>query len=359
MIKDRTPFSILVIEDNPGDQVIVEEYLHEHLLGPKITGAASYQEAKTILESKEDAFDVILLDLTLPDISKEALIEATGQINLEIPVIILTGYTDLDFAVRSLSVGVSDYLLKDTITPLVIYKSILYSIERQRFLKSLRASEKKYMDIFHLSPEPMWVYEAATLKFLDVNKAAIERYGYSKDEFLSMTLAEIRPAEDMPLLDQAIRDIEQISGGGVVKGGPYRHRKKDSSVIFVDLRFNSIDFKGSKAMIILATDVTERVARLRAIEEQNRNLKEIAWTQSHIVRAPVARLKSIVDMLTCSVELDDFEREKLLKSIRDSADELDIITKDIARKSQIVLDNDSPLEGMQDVGGYSDDLKAE
>lgn len=344
MIKDSTSLHILIVEDNPGDQLIVEEYLKDHLTRHKITSSATYGEAEELLKDGSNSFDVILLDLTLPDISKETLIARTAEMVDGIPVIILTGYADLDFAVKSLSVGMSDYLIKDTITPLVIYKSIIYAIERQRFIMSLKASEKRYMDIFHLSPEPMWLYEAKTYRFLDVNNAAINRYGYSKDEFLQMTLADIRPREDVPLFHEAVKTVNHASVGGEIEDGPFRHQKKDGTIIFVDIRFNFIDFRGSRAVIILATNVTERVMRMRAIEMQNKKLKDIAWTQSHVVRAPLSRLKSIVDMLHSSVPLDEDERNRLLNSIRDSADELDIITKDIVRKSRAALANSETAE---------------
>src|SRR5690606_5724016 len=148
------------------------------------------------------------LDLSLPDVSKEELIKSSKEFN-QLPVIILTGYSDMDFAVNSLSQGVSDYLIKDMITPLILYKSVIYSIERHRFLQSLIASEKRYMDLFHLSPAPMWVYNLETLEFLDVNKAAVNNYGYTREEFMSMTLKDIRPSEDIQYLEEA---VEQSRG---------------------------------------------------------------------------------------------------------------------------------------------------
>jgi CheY-like chemotaxis protein len=74
MMKDSTPLRILIVEDNPGDQLIVEEYLHDHLVHPLITCATNFGETVELLEAEAAAFDVILLDLTLPDISKETLI---------------------------------------------------------------------------------------------------------------------------------------------------------------------------------------------------------------------------------------------------------------------------------------------
>jgi PAS domain S-box-containing protein len=192
----------------------------------------------------------------------------------------------------------------------------------------------------------MWVYEAKTYRFLDVNEAATVRYGYTKQEFLEITPAEICPDDDVHLFRNALEVVDSSSKGGEIQDGPYRHKIKNGTIIYVDLRFNFIDFRGAKAVIILATDVTGRVGRLRAIEKQNQNLKEIAWTQSHVVRAPLSRLKSIVKMLNSKVKLDEAERKLLLTGIQDSADELDIVTKDIIRKSRVALADFEPANNV-------------
>src|SRR5690606_34852793 len=104
------------------------------------------------------------------------------------PVIVLTGYSDIDFGIKSLSMGISDYLLKEELSATSLYKSIMYSIERKEIYRTLKESEKRYKDLFHLSPEPMWLYDVETLKFLDINNAAIKHYGFSREEFLNMTI---------------------------------------------------------------------------------------------------------------------------------------------------------------------------
>lgn len=135
--------TILVIEDNPGDFALVEEFLLEQIEAPLISHAFSYKEAKNILTVKEDPFDIILLDLSLPDKTGMPLIQGIVEISLNAPVIVLTGYADLNFGVKSLSSGVADYILKDELTALSLYKSIVYSTERKRITSALETSEKR------------------------------------------------------------------------------------------------------------------------------------------------------------------------------------------------------------------------
>lgn len=341
MTLDNHAYRILVIEDNPGDYLLVEDFFTEHLKSPDLTHATKFKVALSLIEKNPDAYDVILLDLSLPDIDKEKLITEAGNISKRVPVIILTGYSDLDFAVKSLAQGVSDYLVKDTINPLLLYKSMIYSIERHRFLKSLRDSERRYMDLFHLSPAPIWVYELDTLTFLDVNNAAIHHYGYSKEEFLSMTLRDIRPEEKIPILEDAIDQVRNKTQQYF--SSSYKHRTKTGSVIDVELANNPINFNGISAEIVLATDITEKLQQLKAIEAQNQKLREIAWTQSHIVRAPVARLMGLIDMIKNN-GLDAAEKNELLEHVFTSAEEIDQVIKKIVNDSHSVKEITQNIE---------------
>ncbi|WP_025763104.1 PAS domain S-box protein [Dyadobacter tibetensis] len=330
---DKTKYRILVIEDNPGDYLLIDEYLHEYISEPELRHVQTYSQAETLLGQTQDLFDLILLDLSLPDIGKDQLLHVAQQVSQTVPVIILTGYPDMDFASNSLSMGVSDYLVKDKITALILYKSIIYALQRDKFLHSLRASQKRYMELFHLSPAPMWVYNLETLDFLDVNDAAIHHYGYSEAEFLSMSLRNIRPAEDMVFLEQAMTKMKETSNQRYKN--IYRHIKKDGSIIKVEIIGNKIDFNGVPAEIVMATDITEKLVQLQAIENQNKNLKEIAWMQSHVLRAPVARIMGIIQLMQDD-EMDHLEKESLLKEVYQSATEIDSVIKNIVDKSQAI-----------------------
>ena len=106
MPERRRSQTILVIEDNPGDFALVEEFLLEKIETTAISHASSYMEAQNILSAKTIPFDIILLDLSLPDKTGIPLIRDIVGMSLNAPVILLTGYVDLTFGVRSLSLGV-------------------------------------------------------------------------------------------------------------------------------------------------------------------------------------------------------------------------------------------------------------
>ena len=199
MPNHKNEFNILVIEDNPGDFALVEEFLLEQIENLKLVRAKNYEEARAIFLLKEVQIDIVLLDLSLPDKTGIPLIKDIVEMSLSAPVIVLTGYSDFDFGVKSLSLGISDYILKDELSSTSLYRSIVYNLERKKITSALEESEKKYSELFHLSPLPMFVFEAETLDFLDVNDAFIKHYGYTREETLRMNLKELRPAEEAPM----------------------------------------------------------------------------------------------------------------------------------------------------------------
>jgi diguanylate cyclase (GGDEF)-like protein/PAS domain S-box-containing protein len=115
-------------------------------------------------------------------------------------------------------------------------------------------SEEEYRLLFESNPIPMWVFERATLRFLAVNRAAINQYGYTEHEFLDATIADIRPTEDIPAM---LADVEK-RGVGLQEPGIWRHRRKNGSLLDVEIAAHSIDYRGAKAELVAATDITER-----------------------------------------------------------------------------------------------------
>ena len=322
----------MVVEDNAGDFTLIQDYIEERFLSPNISWARSFAEASELLINPSIKNDIILLDLTLPDKSGETLINEMLPICQEAPLVILTGYSDIEFGAKSLSLGVSDYLIKDELDSAFLYKSVLYSIERKKAQTQVENSEKRYNDLFHLSPIPMWVYDTETLRFLDVNLSAERHYGYSLQEFLSMTISDIRPEEDIPLMMERVKMLNENAPTFSV--GTFRHKKKNGDIIHVDIQSNTIPFQNSVGRIILANDVTERFAYIEAIEKQNEKLKEIAWIQSHVVRAPLARIIGIVDLIKNEGFHDSADNRKLFGYLLNSADELDTIVRNISKKAE-------------------------
>ena len=143
-------YNVLVVEDNPGDFVLIEDYLEEAKVIQELSKAENFNSAKQILSEADNDIDIILLDLSLPDMAGEPLLREIHLLAKSKPIIILTGYPDMDFAVRSLALGASDYLLKDVLNSTVLHKSILYNIERNKFLVNLRKSEATLFLIFFI-----------------------------------------------------------------------------------------------------------------------------------------------------------------------------------------------------------------
>ncbi|HSK64881.1 MAG TPA: PAS domain S-box protein [Pyrinomonadaceae bacterium] len=140
-----------------------------------------------------------------------------------------------------------------------------------RIEEALRKSEAQYRLLFESNPQAMWVYDVETLRFLAVNDAAVRRYGYSRAEFLAMTIMDIRSPEDAQLLAAHLAKRQ----GDVDHAGEWRHRKKDGTVINVEVTANRLNFGGRSAEFVLANDVTERKkaeSALRVSEDRYRDL---------------------------------------------------------------------------------------
>jgi PAS domain S-box-containing protein len=332
MATDKKSYNILIVEDNPGDFVLVEDLLFEKMKYPTLSHAKNFSSAKRFLSIKDKKFDVVILDISLPDKTGEALVLEMVALCKKTPIIILTGFADFSFGLKALSLGVADYIFKDDLTSGILYKSIIYSLERKRTTTALEESEKKYSELFHLSPLPMFVFDQTDLKILNVNKAALKHYQYTREEFLGMALNDISLADDMQRIEEALfssRDQKQIS-----LPGTYRHKKKNGEIIQVEISGNAIPYKGKNAKVILAIDVTERVNYIKAVEEQNEKLREISWIQSHVVRAPLARILGLISLIK-DLKANGIEKAEIMDYLEISANELDQVIREITNKTNV------------------------
>ena len=140
-----------------------------------------------------------------------------------------------------------------------------------RIEEALRKSEAQYRLLFESNPQPMWVYDLMTLRFLAVNDAAVRHYGYSRTEFLDMTIRDIRPPEEV----KALEDYLASDGPDLNNAGEWRHRKKDGIPINVEITANRLNFGGRPAEFVLVQDVTEKKkaeTALRISEDRYRDL---------------------------------------------------------------------------------------
>ena len=122
----------------------------------------------------------------------------------------------------------------------------------KRFEAALRDSEERYRLLFESTPQPIWVYNEDTLNFLAVNEAATRTYGYTREEFLSMTIDDIRARGDIPTL------MIKNAPDDLVISSPWRHMTKDGKTIYVEMSSHPVVFDGKNSRLVIVNDVTER-----------------------------------------------------------------------------------------------------
>jgi diguanylate cyclase (GGDEF)-like protein/PAS domain S-box-containing protein len=178
--------------------------------------------------------------------------------------------------------------------------------ERKRAEQAIRESEHRYRTLFEMNPLPMWVYDLESLRFTAVNDAAIRHYGYSRDQFLKMTIAEIRPPEDVPAMLASLKSLEERRTSHQV-----RHTKRDKTIIDVDVTSFEFSNAGRRARLVIAQDITERKRaddELRRSEQRYRELFEYAndLVYTHDLEGLVT------SMNVAGERLSGYSREELL-----------------------------------------------
>jgi PAS domain S-box-containing protein len=214
--------------------------------------------------------------------------------------------------------------------------TILQELELQSKLKEevaqtaelnskLMESKSHYKSLFVQNPSPMWVVEAESYRFLQVNDAAINSYGYTRAEFLNMTVKELRFSINA---DGTDKDLKEQYVLGKAHRYITQHQKKNQRIFDVELRSNTIVFEGKQVILAIGRDITQQNSYIQAIEEQNRKLQDIAYIQSHSVRAPLANIMGLVELIKMNNET--IENLELIERLDVCANAFDVVIKKIA-----------------------------
>ena len=249
------PIKILLVEDNPGDARLIEILLSE-VETPRfsITHVGWLEEAIERLRGDEEDFDVILLDLSLPDSRGLETVRRTRGAAPRTPMVVLSGHHDEEVALQALKGGAEDYLVKGRGSGDTIARVIRYSIERQNAQEALRRSEELYRTVVEQAAENIFLVDIETKRILEANAALAISLGYTMGELKEMTLYDI-VAHDRENID---RNIQRIVQEGHRSLGERKYRRKDGSLADVEVNTRTISYGGREAMCIVAHDVTER-----------------------------------------------------------------------------------------------------
>jgi len=180
--------------------------------------------------------------------------------------------------------------------------------ERSKAAEELQRSQESFRVLFEQHPHPMWVYDLETLRFLEVNQCAVENYGYSRDEFLSMSIADIRPDEDAPTLMKYMHTKRpHLNHAGV-----WRHRTKSGDVMDVEVTTHTLDFRGHRSSLVMAQDVTERCLLEQQLQDHALHnpltgLPNRALLLDRVDRLNAQARRSNADVTVLCLNLDNFK----------------------------------------------------
>lgn len=163
-------------------------------------------------------------------------------------------------------------IFKDSIFAIIVTGSLLFF--HKEFYRYIARSEKVTATLFKKSPYPLWIYDLTTFRFLSVNEAAVMLYGYSEQEFLNMTIADIRLQDDVPALISAVEKIKHNFNHNYHWSGTWRHRRKDNQLIYAEISSHEIIYEGKKSGFVLAYNVTDKVEQDLKLQALNQDLEK-------------------------------------------------------------------------------------
>jgi two-component system, cell cycle sensor histidine kinase and response regulator CckA len=246
---------LLHIEDNEDDGLLVARHLKLVGFDASARRVETAHDMRTALLA--GTWDLIISDWSLPSFSALEALAVLKDSERDIPLIIVSGTIDEETAIQALRSGARDFLVKSKLSRLgsAVERELVESESRRARHEAeaqLLASESRYRALFENIPTPMWAFDVETLRFLAVNEAACVHYGYTEAEFRAMTIKDLRPADEVPDLMEAL--TRPMDGRRV-----WRHRRKDGRSIHVEVRGHELVFEGRLARVVLVNDVTERL----------------------------------------------------------------------------------------------------
>jgi PAS domain S-box-containing protein len=206
-------------------------------------------------------------------------------------------------------------------------------IRRQN--RRLEQSEDQYRQLFECNPNPMWIYRSDDLRFVKVNLAAIDMYGYTEEEFLAMSILDIRPAEDK----EKIKNYTTSFNPGIAKAGNWGHLKRNGELLYSSIVAHELIFNNEACRLVMATNITDMILKEEKIKAQNATLHEIAWSNSHEIRRSLCSVMSLTTLLSDAAT--ENERREYINLLQQCTQDFDEVLKKNNNKVDLLKETDS------------------
>jgi PAS domain S-box-containing protein len=337
---------ILLVEDNPGDVRRIQEMLKE-AGNLRFTLALANRLDAALLLCREQRFDVLLLDLGLPDSEGLDSFDKLHARIPEVPIIVLTGLNDEQLAVESLNRGAQDYLVKGQVEGTLLVRSIRYAIERKRTEQMLDA-------LFEFSPDSIIVVNIDG-NITRANQQTEKLFGYSRQDMMN------KPIE--MLLPNRYHEKHRSHRTGYHKNPTLRPmglgielfgRRKDGGEFPVDVMLSPVETSQGRVIKAVVRDITERKRaekeirklneeleervrqRTAQLEDANKELEAFSYSVSHDLRAPLRAIDGFSKIVTeeHSHQLSQ-EALRLFKIVRDNTSKMGQLIDDLLAFSRI------------------------
>ena len=207
------------------------------------------------------------------------------------------------------------------------------AVDNARLYRAAQEAGERYGMLFESNPQPMWVFDADTLAFLEVNDAAVRQYGYSRDELLSMTIMELLPSEHAPGVPHGLERSSSHRGDVAL----IQHQRKDGTLVDMELVSHEMELDGRRARLVLGTDISERTRTRAALQQSEEQLRQaqrmdaagrLAGGVAHDFNNLLTTIRGFSELLLRDLP-DDHARRKDVEQIRKAADRGALLTRQL------------------------------
>jgi PAS domain S-box-containing protein len=300
------PLRALIVEDSENDTLLLARELKRGGYDLTYKRVDTFDTMKAELDKQ---WDIVFADYSMPHLRGTDALLLLRERDSDTPFIYVSGTIGEDMAVAAMKAGANDYIIKTNLSRLA--SVLARELEEAEIRAAHRVAQQdlvqsklRYQEMFSANPHPMWVYDPETLRFLSVNDAAVAHYGWSREEFSAMTIADIRPAGEV---QRTLAQVARVGHQKIAEAEMWKHRKKDGAIIDVEVGSHVIDFDGQRARVVLAHDVTHRLAverKLRESEAGLRRAQDLARL-AHIITGPKGSFESWSENLPQLIGVDE------------------------------------------------------